>query len=318
MRDKMLEVIHNNLSLQTSLEEVKNLIEQSKSDNTKKAYQTDWKHFEDWCLRNNVQSMPAKVETILLYLNELSKQYKYSTIRRKLSSISQAHEIKGALNPTRHYYVLKLMQGIAKQKGTKQEAKKAIILDDIKKMIDVIDTTKLIGKRDKALLLVGFALASRRSELVAVDLEDITFTSQGMDIAIKQKKTNEVIMKSVVRIDSEYCPVRALKDWIEAAGIKEGAIFRTIDRHGNIKDRTKDKTVARVVKKYAELAGLNPNDYAGHSLRSGLATSAAQEGMNDTSIMKQTGHKTRSMVDRYVQEGNRYKNNASSILRNLG
>lgn len=308
----------NEISIQSQLEEVKNLIENSKSENTKKAYRNDWTQFEDWCLQNKVDSLPATVETVLLYINHLSKQFKYSTIRRKLSSISQAHDTAGHINPTKHTHVSNLMKGIAKVKGTKQDSKQAILLDDIKLMIDSIDTDKLIGKRDKAMLLLGFSLASRRSELVAIDLEDITFTAKGTDILIKQSKTHdEAFRKSVLKIDTEYCPVQALKDWIESAGIKEGAIFLTIDRHGNIKERTNDKTVARVVKKYAELAGLNPNDYAGHSLRSGLATSASEAGMNDTSIMKQTGHKTRNMVDRYVQEGNRYKNNASSILRNL-
>lgn len=308
----------NELSIQNQMNEVNNLMKQSKSKNTITAYQKDWKQFSEWCLQNQFTSLPATVETVLLYINHLSKQFKYSTIRRKLSSISQAHDTVEQVNPTKHIHVSNLMKGIANVKGTKQEGKQAILLDDIRMMIDSIDTNKLIGKRDKAMLLVGFALASRRSELVAIDLEDISFTAKGMDILIKQTKTHEeAFRKSVIKIDSDYCPVQALKDWIESADIKEGAIFLTIDRHGNIKERTNDKTVARVVKKYAELAGLNPNDYAGHSLRSGLATSASEAGMNDTSIMKQTGHKTRNMVDRYVQEGNKYKNNASSILRNL-
>lgn len=314
----MLANQQNEMAVQQQMDEVKKLIENSISENTKKAYRNDWTQFEEWCLQYHMASLPAKVNTVLLYINDLSKRYKYSTIRRRLSSISQAHETKGEDNPTKNHYVQKTMAGIAKQNGTKQESKKAAVLDDLKSMIDSIDTGRLIGKRDKAMLLLGFALASRRSELVSINIEDISFTAQGMDLAIQQKKTGDApIRKSVLKIDTDYCPVQAVKEWIEAAEIKEGALFLTIDRHGNIKRRTNDKTVARVVKKLAEAAGLNPQDYAGHSLRSGLATSAAQEGMNDTSIVKQTGHKTRHMVDRYVQEGNRYKNNASGILRSL-
>lgn len=196
-------------------------------------------------------------------------------------------------------------------------SKREILLDGLKRIVDSIDTSKTIGKRDKAMILVSFATVSRRSELVSINIEDIDFTIFGMDIYIKQEKSHEVIMKSVVAVGNEYCPVKASQEWVEHANITEGAVFRSVDRHGNIKDRTNDKTVARVIKKYVTDLGLNPDGYAGHSLRSGLATSASQEGMNHPSIMNQTGHKTHAMVDRYVKRGSRYKNNASSILKNL-
>ena len=304
--------------LNSKLAEIKHLIDHSKSDHTRKAYETDWAHFEEWCQANKRVAMPASIETLLLYMNDLSKKYKYSTIRRKISSISKAHKLQNQINPTSHDYVKMTLDGIAKVKGKRQDAKRAILLRDLKLMIDCIDTETIIGKRDKALLLVGFALASRRSELVGIDREDVYFTPEGMDVHIRQTKTNDdEVVKSVVKIDSDYCPVGALEEWIKIANIKTGAIFVSIDRHGNLKDRTTDRTVARVVKKYAALAGLDSSQYAGHSLRSGLATSASMEGMSDNSIMKQTGHKTRHMVDRYIQSGQRYKNNASSILRNL-
>jgi site-specific recombinase XerD len=253
---KILANQQNEMAIQQQMEEVKELIKNSISENTKKAYRNDWTQFEDWCFQKNVEFMPAEVDTVLLYVNELHKTYKYSTIRRKLSSIRQAHTIKRVYNPTKDHAIQQIMTGIAKQDGTKQDSKKAVVLGDMKQMIDVIDTEKMIGKRDKAMLLLGFALASRRSELVSIDAEDITFTSQGMDISIQQKKTNdEPIRKSVVRIDSDYCPVQALRDWMDAADIKEGAVLTSM--HGNRKERTNDKTVARVVKKYAS----NPSDH---------------------------------------------------------
>ncbi|MBA4536570.1 site-specific integrase [Bacillus aquiflavi] len=306
------------IQLTGRLAEIKHLIEAAKSNNTKKAYESDWRHFENWCAENTVQSMPASVETVLLYLNDLSKTYKYSTIRRRISSISKAHKLRNQMNPVRHDYIQMALDGIGKLNGRRQHSKRAILLEDLKKMVDCIDTSTVIGKRDKALLLVGFALASRRSELVAINREDIYFTREGADIRIRQTKTNDDdVVKSILKVSSAYCPVVALADWLQTANIQTGAVFKTVDKYGNIYNRTTDKTVARVVKKYAALAGLDPSEYAGHSLRSGLATSASMEGMNDNSIMKQTGHKTRHMVDRYIQSGQRYKNNASHILRNL-
>lgn len=153
----MLANQQNEIVLPQQMDEVKKLIENSISENTKKAYRNDWTQFVEWCLQHQLASMPAEVNTVLLYINELSKRYKYSTIRRKLSSISQAHETKGEGNPTKNHYVQKTITGIAKQNGTKQDSKKAAVLEDIKGMIDSIDTSRLIGKWDKAMLLLGFS-----------------------------------------------------------------------------------------------------------------------------------------------------------------
>lgn len=300
------------------LERVKYFIRNSKSKNTQKSYSADWRHFTKWCEINERSPIPANVGTVCLYLSELAHTHKYSTIRRRLSSINKVHKYKKLFPPSKYIEVQSLMEGIKREIGSQQTPKRALMVQLIPDLIAEIDHKTLIGKRDKALILLGFALASRRSELVNVNLEDLEVNDLGMDVHIRETKTNtDGIIKAVVFTHNDFCPIRAVLDWIQAANISDGAIFRSIDRHGNINNRLSDKSVALIIKKYVKKLGLETIDFAAHSLRSGLSTSAAMMGMTDITIMKQTGHKTREMVDRYVQSGLRYKNNASSILKNL-
>jgi site-specific recombinase XerD len=300
------------------LEKIKFYIQNSKSKNTQKSYSADWKHFFEWCEQNHRTPLPANIGTICLYISELAETHKYSTLRRRLSAISEAHRFKKYPSPTKQLEVQALMEGIKREKGSRQTPKKALMLQVLPDLIGKIDTSSLIGIRDKAIILLGFALASRRSELVTINIEDIELNDFGMDVRILETKTqNDDLIKGVVFTHNEFCPVKATQNWINTSGITSGALFRSIDRHENIKDRLSDKSIALIVKKYIGELGMNVNDFAAHSLRSGLSTSAAMMGMTEIAIMKQTGHKTREMVDRYVQAGLRYKNNASSILKNL-
>lgn len=303
---------------QEQLEKVNYYIQNSKSKNTQRSYAADWRDFTDWCERNNRLPLPASPGTICLYLSEMASTHKYATLRRRLSSINQAHRYKKYFPPSRQIEVQTLMEGIKREIGSQQEPKKALMLQTLPDLIQKIDTTTLMGIRDKAIILLGFALASRRSELVSIDLEDLQLNDFGMDVRIRETKTkNDDLVKGVVFTHNEFCPVTATQEWIQAGGFTSGALFRSIDRHGNVKGRLSDKSIALILKKYIAELGLNEFDFAAHSLRSGLSTSAAMMGMTEIAIMKQTGHKTREMVDRYVQAGLRYKNNASSILKNL-
>lgn len=300
------------------LEKIKFYIRQSKSKNTQRSYAADWRHFTHWCDTNNRNPLPANAGTICLYISDLAETHKFSTLRRRLSSINQAHRFNKYLPPGREIEAQSLMEGIKREKGSRQDSKKALMLPTIPELIRKVDTSSLIGIRDKAILLLGFALASRRSELVAINIEDLELNDFGMDVRIKETKThNDDLVKGVVYTYNEYCPVKATETWITTANIESGALFRSIDRHGNINGRLSDKAIALIVKKYISELGLDEGDFAAHSLRSGLSTSAAMMGMTDIAIMKQTGHRTREMVDRYVQAGLRYRNNASSILKTL-
>jgi site-specific recombinase XerD len=298
-------------------ERISHLLNNSKASNTITAYQSDWKDFTSFCEQNNLAPLPVSEATIATYISEQSKTHKLSTIKRKLSSINKAHTTAHLPSPTNTPLIKEIIAGLAREKGTKQTPKQALVLDDLKRLIDVIDVSTLAGKRDKALLLVGYATASRRSELVSIDTNHITFTNEGMDIEIFQEKTQQWIVKSIIKAkNSFYCPVNNLEIWLIDSNIKTGAIFRQI-KHDNVYERLSDKTVANTIKKYCELAGLDPALYSGHSLRSGMATSAAKKGFHESAIMKQTGHNTNTMVQRYIQEANRYENNVTSIFNQL-
>ncbi|WP_121614457.1 site-specific integrase [Mesobacillus foraminis] len=299
-------------------ERLNSYIQNAKSKNTQKSYAADWKHFTEWCKVNNRNPLPASAGTLCLYLSDLAETHKYSTLRRRISSINMVHKFKRHLPPSQHIEVQALLEGIKRENGTQHEPKRALMLQVIPDLMNKIDITTLIGLRDKAILLLGFALASPRSELVAINIEDLEVNDFGMDVRIQDTKTKQDdLIKGVVFTHNEFCPVKATQEWIKAGGFTSGALFRAIDRHGNVKDRLSDQSISLILKKYIGELGLDVNDFAGHSLRSGLSTSAAMMGMTEIAIMKQTGHKSREMVDRYIQAGLRYRNNASSILKEL-
>lgn len=312
----------NSLSLnpsitQSQLDRINSLLTQSKAANTINAYQSDWDHFTQFCTSSNLTPLPASPETILLYISECSKTLKLSTIKRRLHSINKAHVTSNHPSPTKIKLVDDLLNGISRANGSKQTPKKALAIDDLKAIIDSIDIATLTGKRDKAMILVGFTTASRRSELVSINIQDITFTPEGMDIFIHDEKTHQYLTKSIIKTNNNYCPVSALQQWLDVSQIKMYAVFRSINKSNKIGERLNDKTVVRAIKHYASLSGLDPSVYAGHSLRSGFATSAAEAGYSAESIMRTTGHQTRQMVDRYIQVGNRYKSNPTEILKNM-
>ena len=215
------------------------------------------------------------------------------------------------------------LHGIKRTLGSRQKAKKPILINDLKLIIKAIDEEKIKTKsfveskvkaiwklRDKALILVGFAGGFRRSELVNIDYEDIEFVNEGVKILIRRSKTDqsgEGIIKAIPYFDNkEFCPVKALKEFIEFkfAKTNKGKIFEI-----------SDKSVALIIKKYTQKAGLDSSKYAGHSLRSGFATSAAEFGAEERNIMAMTGHKTTQMVRRYIQEANLFKNNALNKIK---
>ncbi len=301
-------------------------IESAKADNTKKAYTSDWNDFTLWCASNGVQPLPASPETVILYLIHLvdEKGFKASTIKRRITTISQAHQAKELEPPTQTYKVRMFLKGLkrAKSKTDKhfniEEGKAPVMLDQLKDMIDSLPNN-LLGTRDKAILLIGWAGARRRSELVALDVDDLQFSENGVTLIIRRSKTNQEGETEKVSIwygaSPNTCPIRALKKWLEGSGITEGAIFRGINRHGQIsKRRLCDKSIAIIVKRSAQAIGLDASDFAGHSLRAGLATQSAMNGLSERSIMKQTGHKSVEVLRRYIREGTAFEDNVTSKL----
>jgi site-specific recombinase XerD len=304
------------------IETLKNL-KNSKSHNTLRAYHADFKDFSAFCIKNGLSSMPTEPKILSIYLTHLAKSSKFSTLKRRIASISVIHKIKGHYLDTKHPIIMENIHGIKRTLGSRQKAKKPILINDLKLIIKAINEEKIKTKsfveskvkaiwklRDKALILVGFAGGFRRSELVNIDYEDIEFVNEGVKILIRRSKTDqsgEGIIKAIPYFDNkEFCPVKALKEFIEFkyAKTNKGKIFEI-----------SDKSVALIIKKYTQKAGLDSSKYAGHSLRSGFATSAAEFGAEERNIMAMTGHKTTQMVRRYIQEANLFKNNALNKIK---
>ena len=288
------------------LETLKNL-KNSKANNTLRAYQSDFRDFSAFCAKNGFSSMPSQPKIIALYITHLSKSSKFSTLKRRIASISVLHKLKGHYLDTKHPIIMENLHGIKRTLGSRQKAKKPILINDLKLIIKAIDEEKI---RDKALILIGFSGGFRRSELVNIHYDDIEFVTEGVKILIKRSKTDqsgEGSVKAIPYFDNqEFCPVIALKNYVgkKFSNTNEGKIF-------NISD----KSVALIIKRYAEKAGLDSSKYAGHSLRSGFATTAAEFGAEERNIMAMTGHKTTQMVRRYIQEANLFKNNALNKIK---
>jgi site-specific recombinase XerD len=291
------------------LETLKNL-KNSKASNTLRAYKADYKDFTSFCIKHGFKSMPSEPKILSLYLTHLSQTSKFSTLKRRLASISVIHKLSGHYIDTKHPMITENLMGIKRTKGSYQKAKKPILINELKLIIKVINKDKNEKRRlkNKALILIGFAGGFRRSELVAIQIEDIDFVTEGVKIFIKRSKTDqsgEGMTKGIPYFsNSEYCPVISLKNWLDKLEKKDGKIFDM-----------SDKSVALTIKKYAAIGGLDSNKYSGHSLRSGFATSAAELGAEERSIMAMTGHKTSQMVRRYIQEANLFKNNALNKIK---
>lgn len=293
----------------------------AKAANTRRAYATDWTHFMSWCEDAGLAWLPALPQTVAVYLQALSDSAKISTMRRRIVAISHHHQVAGFEPPTTSILVRELMKGIARQKAAEGEhttQKAPTLTEDIRAMVATLPPSA-IGQRDRVLLLIGFAGAFRRSELVALDVGDVQFTRAGLVMRLRRSKTDqEGIGRSLgIPYGSQpaTCPIKALRAWLKAAGITEGPIFRPINRHGQIADtRLSAGAVAEIVKRCATQAGLDPNHYAGHSLRAGLATSAAAAGVSERAIMNQTGHKSVAIARRYIREGSLFRENAAAAV----
>jgi len=304
----MSELITDIKKLQSeTLENLKN----SKSKNTVRAYRSDIADFIGFCNRHNLKFLPANPNIVSLYLTNLSKKSKFSTLKRRLASISMYHKTKGHYLDTKHPIISENLLGIKRIKGSHQIGKKPILINDLKLIIQAINKDKISEfekLKNKCLILLGFSGGFRRSELVALLIEDIDFVPEGVKILIRRSKTDqsgEGFVKGIPYFENqEYCPVLYLKKYLKELSSSSGKVFEICD-----------KSVALKIKKYAMLAGLDQNNYAGHSLRSGFATSTAEHGADERNIMAMTGHKTTQMERRYIKEANLFKNNALNKIK---
>ncbi len=270
------------------------------SDNTRRAYRSDLRHFLGWG-----GSIPASDAMVAEYLAVHAGTLAVATLERRLATISRAHSFQGRPSPTASPLVRMTMRGIRRTHGRPQRRVAAAVKEKVLAMVaELGDGMK--DTRDRALLLIGFAGAFRRSELVAINCNDVAWQPEGIVITVRRSKTDTDRRGREVAIPyarGEPCPVTVLDSWLKAAGIREGPVFRAVDRHGHVsRRRLSSDAVALVVKARAAAAGFDPDRYSGHSLRAGLATSAACAGVPPRAIRAQTGHASDAMLDRYVRQ----------------
>ena len=299
-------------------------LQNSKAINTVRAYKSDFNDFALFCAQNSFKSLPSEPKIVSLYLTHLStKDSKMSTLKRRLVSIGVIHKLKGHYLDTKHPSIIENIMGIKRRKGSIQKAKKPLLISNLKLIIDVIDQQnreKIKKLRDRSIILIGFSGGFRRNEIVSLDYDDLDFVPEGLKINIKRSKTDqfgEGSKKALPYFDnSQYCPVVSLRNWTDITKINSGSLFRRFSKGSKLTvQRLTDQTVALLIKEYLQLAGIDNKNYSGHSLRSGFATSAAESGAEERSIMAMTGHKSTEMVRRYIKEANLFKNNALNKLK---
>lgn len=288
------------------------LLTQSLSANSKRAYKADLRQFEA-----SGGSIPCSPEYIAIYVAELAETHAVASIQRRLAGIAKAHRAAGFADPTKAEIVTGTMRGIKRTRGIAQREAHALQRDDLFAVLARVGN-RPIDIRDKALLLIGFAGAFRRSELVGLNCGDVEHVRQGLVLHLRRSKTDQAGRGRKIGIPfgrTRWCPVQHLSEWLSDAGIEEGPIFRRIDRHGHVAPgRLSGEAVSIIVKKRVAVAGFNPEFYSGHSLRAGLATSAAMAGASLWKIRQQTGHASDAMLTRYIRDGDIFTDNAAGTV----
>ena len=299
-------------------------LQNSKANNTVRAYRSDFNDFSLFCSQNGFKFLPSEPKIVSLYLTHLStNDAKMSTLKRRLVSIGVIHKLKGYYLDTKHPLIIENIMGIKRRRGSIQVGKKPLLINNLKTIIDVIDQQKkedIKRQRDRSIILIGFSGGFRRNEIVSLDYEDLDFVQEGLKINLRRSKTDQFGVGSVKGLpyfeNTRYCPVVSARKWIEISKINSGPLFRRFIKGSKLSEnRLTDQTVALLIKEYLKLAGIENKNFSGHSLRSGFATSAAESGAEERSIMAMTGHKSTEMVRRYIKDANLFKNNALNKIK---
>jgi integrase len=279
---------------------------------TLRAYRADLDHFAAWG-----GSIPATDVQVARYIAAHAEILAIATLTRRLAAIAQAHAVLRLPSPTMSALVRATMRGIRRTRGTAQRQAKPLLRDDLLLVLDCLGDD-VRSTRDRALLLLGFAGAFRRSEIVGLNVEDVESVRQGVIISLGRSKTDPEGRGRKIGIPlgrTRWCPVAALTRWLDVAGLTSGPIFRPVDRHGNVRvARLSGEAVCVVIRERVATAGVDPTGYSGHSLRAGFATSAVQAGVSTLKVRQQTGHTSDVMLTRYVRDGELFVGNAAGVL----
>jgi integrase len=286
------------------------------SASTRQGYARDLVAFATWCQTRRLVSLPAEPQSLAAYLRDLARSDRPATIGRKLAAIAVAHRDAGLESPTEHGMVKRILAGIRREKGTAPHHKSALLVDDLRRIIAPLGES-LLDRRDRALMLLGFAAALRRSELVALRVDDIRFEEEGLVLTLRPSKTNEGGRLETVAVangsEPTTCPVRALRAWLAAAGLVNGPLFLGLSPQGGLRTAPLgDRMVAHVVKRRCKAVEIDPKDFAGHSLRRGFAAAAARAKKPDRTIKRHGRWRSTAMLDRYIEDGTRWEDNAST------
>lgn len=294
-------------------------VAEARAQRTRNEYRKQWNAFSTWCEARGRAPLPCSPETLVLYLTDRTNDWtSVSTHHQALAAISQAHRMYGHRSPRTEPAVVEVMKGIRRKLGTKPNQKVALLTENVRQMI-AATADSLQGRRDRAIILIGFAGAFRRDELSCLRIEDVTFVERGMEVTLKRSKTDQEARGHIKAIAfgefAETCPVRRLREWLSASGIEAGFIFRRLNRRGEITcDRLSGQSIAQVVKTAAARVGLDAKTIGGHSLRAGCVTAAKLNGADDRSIMDATGHRSVETLATYFRSIDRWRSPASSRL----
>ncbi|QNP54355.1 tyrosine-type recombinase/integrase (plasmid) [Hymenobacter qilianensis] len=287
--------------------------------NTQRGYAADLRSFEDYCQHHQVSYLPAAVTTVAGYASQLADRgKKFATIRRHVAAIAKLHQLAGQPSPTTHEALGVVLDGIGRVLGKRQRQAPAFTVAELKQAVRAMNLTTPTGLRDRALLLLGFAGAFRRSELVALNVEDVELTRQALLIHLQRSKTNqygEAEDKAVFYAPTaDYCPVRAVQEWIECLGRTTGPLFTRMNRGAAGVPgrpglaRLSDQSVNDLVQRH-----LGPA-YSAHSLRASFVTIAVEAGQSNKAIKNQTKQKTDAMIERYARLDDVKRFNAAQYL----
>ena len=306
-------------ALDELVDEARGYLAAAEAVSTRRNYATDWRAFVAWCAAHGVTPLPAAPEVVALYLTDYARSHKASTVVRRAIGIAKGHRRAGLLSPTEHDSVRLVLAGIRRSKGMAPDQKSPLLTDDVVALVDTCDPGSLAGARDRALLLVGFMGAFRRSELVALDVEDMEDRPEGLALNLRRSKVDQEGhgRRKVLVYGSapSTCPVIALRAWLARTGITEGPVFRPVDRHGRLgARRLSGEAVADVVKRAAQAAGLDPHFFAGHSLRAGHVTQAKRNDATDLEVMSQTHHRSAESIAGYVREADLFRHTSARRL----
>lgn len=292
---------------------------ESVPENTRRALESDWRTFTNFCSELGLTNLPALPETVIEYITSVSEHYATSTISRHLSSIKRLHLMTGHPSPTEHPTAKAVWKGILRVKGRKSEGKSPLMIDHIRKIVRMFDSS-LCGTRNKALLLVGFMGGLRRSELANLNVEHLHWQDEGVVLYIPFSKTDQEGSGKEIPLpeaeNKDFCPVRALKSWLKLRGEQPGALWLQTYKNEMLRDdRITDMWISVLIKRWVMNIGLDPKVYSGHSMRTGLATSLAEIGVDVFDIQQHLKHAKVETTLHYVRMAERFSRNPLKKIR---